>query len=143
MKGVASAIVTAELLALRALLPRWLACEPLDALLAKLSLPRVPFARAELDRLARAVRRAEAVLDRTTNLPGTCLYRALARYAVLRSAGHAPTFLMGLPREGSGAAGHAWIEVDGATFAEPDDVSRFKVTFRYPPLGNGGTVEAR
>jgi hypothetical protein len=83
------------------------------------------------------------LLDRATNFPGTCLYRALARYAVLRSAGHAPTFLMGLPRSGEGAAGHAWIEIGGAPFAETDDVSRFKVTFRYPSPGNNGTVGNR
>ena len=133
MRGLASALATAEILTLRALLPRWFAREPLDALLDRLSLSRIPGARSDLRRLARDVSRAEALVERTTKLPRTCLYRALSRYAVLRAAGHLPTFYMGLPRSGGGEAGHAWVEVNGAAFAEHDDVSRFKVTYRYPP----------
>jgi hypothetical protein len=143
MRVLASALVTAEILTLRALLPRWFARDPLDVLLRRLSLPRLPGARADLRRLARTVARAEGLVERTTPLPTTCLYRALARYAALRSAGHEPTFVMGLPRSGAGAAGHAWVEVDGAAFAEFDDVSRFKVTFRYPPVRNGEMVASR
>lgn len=142
MRGLADAMAAIEIVALRALLPRWFARQPLDVLLARLSTPKVPGASVELGRLSRVVVRTEGLIERATELPGTCLYRALSRYAVLRSAGHAPTFLMGLPRSDCGEPGHAWIEVEGAAFAEHEDVSRFQVTFRYPPLRNGGTVGA-
>jgi hypothetical protein len=141
MRAVADAIAAIEIVTLRALLPRWFARQPLDTLLVRLSAPRVPGAAVELDRLARVVVRTEGLLERATELPSTCLYRALSRYAVLRSAGYSPRFFMGLPRSGLGQPGHAWIEVEGAAFAEHEDVSRFQVTFRYPPLRNGGTVD--
>jgi hypothetical protein len=133
MKGISSALATAEIVALRALLPRWFARGSLDTLLERLSAVKVPGAGSDLSRLARDVARAEALVERVTKLPRTCLYRALSRYAVLCAAGYAPTFLMGLPRSGEAEAGHAWVEVAGSVFAEREDVSRFKVTYRYPP----------
>jgi hypothetical protein len=140
MRVLSSALATAEIVALRAFLPRWFARQPLDALLERLSASPLPGARSDLRRLVRDVARAEALVERVTALPRTCLYRALARYAVLCAAGHSPTFFMGLPRSGEDSAGHAWVEVGGAAFAELEDVSRFKVTFRYPPPPNGGTL---
>jgi hypothetical protein len=133
MRGISSALATAEIIALRALLPRWFARGSLDSLLERLSAAKVPGAGSDLVRLARDVSRAEALVERLTKLPRTCLYRALSRYAVLRAAGYAPTFFMGLPRSGGAEPGHAWVEVGGSAFAEREVVSRFKVTYRYPP----------
>jgi hypothetical protein len=143
MRLLASALATAEIVTLRALLPRWFARQPLDALLERLSASPIPGAKSDLRRLVRDVHRAEALVERVTRLPRTCLYRALSRYAVLRTAGHAPTFCMGLPRSGEDSPGHAWIEVGGAAFAELEDTSRFKVTYRYPSAPNGGTLGER
>ena len=73
---------------------------------------------------------------------GTCLYRALARYAVLRRTGMNATFVMGIGPQGVHDDGHAWVEVGGQPFEEPADVSRFAVTFRYPPASTAGKTES-
>ena len=66
----------------------------------------------------------------------TCLYRALARYAVLRRTGLDATFVMGVGPRGVHDEGHAWVEVEGEPFVEPTDVSKYAVTFRYPPVSD-------
>ena len=86
MRGISSALATAEIIALRALLPRWFARGSLDSLLERLSAGKVPGAGSDLVRLARDVSRAEALIERVTKLPRTCLYRALSRYANLIAA---------------------------------------------------------
>lgn len=74
--------------------------------------------------------------------PGaTCLYRALARYAVLRRTGMQVTFVMGIGPRGVDDDGHAWVEVEGAPFEEPHDVRQYLVTFRYPPSPVAGARE--
>ena len=40
---------------------------------------------------------------------------------------------MGLGPRGVHDDGHAWVELEGKPFEEPTDVSRYAVTFRYPP----------
>ena len=73
----------------------------------------------------------EGVSRRCAIGPDTCLYRALARYALLRESGYAPRFVMGVD-EDDVASGHAWLELDGAPFLEPGS-PRFCRTFEHPP----------
>lgn len=93
------------------------------------------------DRPRRPLERWIDAADRVTNLvpfvPRTCLYRSLARYAVLRRAGVDAAFVMGVRAAKADSTdppdleGHAWIEVDGAPL---DPLARdFVVTLRYPP----------
>src|SRR5438093_10038188 len=49
-----------------------------------------------------------------------CLERSLAMYHVLSRAGATPALVLGTRRDGAALAGHAWIELDGNPFAEPD-----------------------
>jgi len=72
---------------------------------------------------------AQRIVAHLRGVPDTCLYRSLARYAILRRAGHPVRFVMALdPKK---AAGHAWIELDGAPLGEEIDPS-LTVTFTYP-----------
>ena len=125
----------AELVALRLALPSRVARKPLDALLAELTPSFAPsgIAVQAASSLRRDVLRVESALRHVPWLANTCLYRALARYAMLRGAGMDATFVMGLGPQGVHDDGHAWVEVAGKPFEEADDVSRFPVTFRYPP----------
>jgi hypothetical protein len=140
---VARARRVVELVALRLSLPSRLSAEPLDALLASLtpSPARSPIGLRAASCLKRDVLRAEAAIRRVPWLASTCLYRSLARYAVLRRSGMDATFVMGLGPDGVDDDGHAWIEIAGKPFEETDDVSRFAVTFRYPPATNFATAE--
>ena len=62
----------------------------------------------------------------------TCLHRALTRFVMLRRRGWSPTFVVGV-REGSEPIeGHAWLELDGAPFLEPERPD-CTPTFRFPP----------
>ncbi len=126
------------LVVLRLSLPLRLAREPLDALLASLTtapalLPANPRDAASL---TRDVLNAEFAVGQLPWVARTCLYRALARYAVLRRGGLAATFVMGLGPRGIEDDGHAWVEVDGEAFEELDDVRHFCVTFRYPTVSD-------
>src|SRR4051794_24320859 len=76
----------------------------LGSWLRRSSLPDLPLALAAhpragepipLCQVEEALRASEALLERLRVLPDTCLYRSLARYAVLRRAGHAARFVMG------------------------------------------------
>jgi hypothetical protein len=77
--------------------------------------------------------------SRARVLPDTCLYRAAARYVVLRAVGVAPRLVVGAASDGAveaGLIGHAWVEVDGAPYLEPDDPrARFRTTWSHPDLG--------
>lgn len=87
---------------------------------------RAPRALAE-----EAAATSERIATRLRVLPDTCLYRALARYAVLRRAGHPARFVMGLSPVAPEIVGHAWVELDGAPVGEtlePD----LTVTFSFP-----------
>ncbi|MFT3775555.1 MAG: lasso peptide biosynthesis B2 protein [Minicystis sp.] len=74
---------------------------------------------------------SEQVIERLRVVPDTCLYRALARYAVLRRAGHPARFVMGLDPRASDISGHAWVEIDGEPVGETLDPG-LTVTFQYP-----------
>jgi hypothetical protein len=78
-----------------------------------------------------ALASVEAILERVRVVPDTCLYRALARYAVLRRAGHAARFVMAVKRRAPELTGHAWIELDGEPYCETVDPD-LAVTFAYP-----------
>jgi hypothetical protein len=65
-------------------------------------------------------------------LPDTCLYRSLARYALLRRAGHPVRFVMAIDPKKPELEGHAWIELDGVPLGEEVEPG-LAVTFTYPP----------
>lgn len=70
---------------------------------------------------------------RLTRVP--CLPRALVRFRLLRRAGWAPVFKMGVRAGPDGdVAGHAWVELDGAPFAERESTD-YTVT-----LSHGGSA---
>ncbi|MFS8069582.1 MAG: lasso peptide biosynthesis B2 protein [Byssovorax sp.] len=98
----------------------------LGALTPERSLPRVPLPTVEDALLA-----AEKVVERLRVVPDTCLYRSLARYAVLRSAGHPARFVMGLSPRAPEITGHAWVELDGAPMGETVD-DDMVITYAYP-----------
>ena len=72
----------------------------------------------------------ERIARRARLDPDTCLYRALARYALLHRAGHAPRFVMGID-EHDPASGHAWVELDGAPFLERP-LPPYRRTLQHP-----------
>ena len=115
---------------LRLRLPRLLAVESLDALLAGLSGTSVAAA-ADFAGLERALDRAEAIAERLPRLPRTCLYRCLARYAVYRRHGFPAEFVMGISPQGPDEDGHAWLEFAGIPYRE-ERAAEFVVSFRYP-----------
>jgi hypothetical protein len=130
-----------ELAWLRVLMPRWFSRMPLDALLA--SQPRAGDASTGgLAAIERDVLRVEGVLTRVSFVPGGCLYRALARYALLCRRGYAASFVLGIDARGVEQPGHAWVEVGSRPFAEAEDVSRYRVTFRYPTQEKNGSLQA-
>lgn len=126
------------LVAHRALMQRRFERRSLDVLLASLTFRSSGPQGLSLSAAERSIRRAER-LSRALDLPDTCLYRALARYAVLQRVGFPAVFLMGLPRDGS-EQGHAWVEVSGRPFAESGSVADFAVTFRYPAPASSRTT---
>jgi len=131
----------AELVALRLSLPTRLARQPLDRLLARLTPPERSSARSRCSGLPLARRDlllAERGIARLPWVPNTCLFRALARYALLQRAGADAAFVMGLSAEGMNANGHAWVELEGKPFEEPGDITHYRVTFRYPSAASNG-----
>ena len=132
----------AELVALRLALPARLHRQPLDELLASLT-PAHSVRADALDwpSFRRDVLRVEHALYLLRWPWDTCLYRVLARYAVLRRNGMEATFVMAVGPGGVEDDGHAWIELDGAPFEEPKDLSRYAVTFRFAP-GKSAKSEA-
>jgi hypothetical protein len=115
--------------------PRRSLKQPLDALLASLTPTpaRVPAGARAIGVLRRDLLRTEFAVQLMPWLGSTCLYRAIARYAVLRANGLDATFVMGVNARGLKEDGHAWVEVEGEPFVEPNDVTQYAVTFRYPP----------
>jgi hypothetical protein len=135
------------LVALRLSLPARLALQPLDALLARLTPRERSSTRPARSRgyglpvLQRDLLLAERGIARLPWVSNTCLYRAMARYALLRRVGADAAFVMGLPAEEVDANGHAWVELEGVPFEEPADITQFRVTFRYPPAASSGKTE--
>lgn len=118
-RGLARSI--ARYVSLRRTIPRMLASDGLDHVLARLdeAPPRSPLSVAVL---ATAIEVGDALLHarRGHDTPhDTCLYRALARYALLSEHGAGPTFVVGIDahrvRDASDSIGHAWVEVEGET----------------------------
>lgn len=132
--------LTTELVSARVSLPVRMAREPLDLLLRRLSgtAPRpLPLG------YCRLIRQSERVIAHLPGVPNTCLYRALARYAVLQRRGVPVEFLVGLPRTPSLEPGHAWILVNGRPCEEDRELaSRMAVTFRYPPVAGATSSTA-
>lgn len=92
--------------------------------------------------LVAAIVRGERAAERIPFLPKTCLFRSLARFAVLRARGINAAFVMGLPRDGVGD-GHAWVEVAGVAVLDDEDLSSMTVTFCYPPAARTYAVGAQ
>ncbi len=86
-----------------------------------------------------AIEVAEALCARTP-AADTCLFRALARYALLRRLGLEPVLVVGV-RPGSALdapapasddeIGHAWVELAGEPFP-PERLPRLVVSYRHP-----------
>ncbi len=129
----------AELVALRLAWPRRLAGQPLDELLADLSARPISVSAIGLHRSD--LLRAERGVTRLPSVPGTCLYRALARYALLHRSGASPTFVMAVDKRGIAQSGHAWVELDGTPFEETEDVTRYAVTLRYRAGARDGNID--
>ncbi len=98
---------------LRELTPKHVEDKPLDVVLA-------------------AISTSQRIVGRLRGVPDTCLYRSLARYALLRRAGHPVRFVMALDRKAPEVVGHAWLELDGVPLGEEVDPN-MTVTFSYPP----------
>lgn len=124
--------LVAEALALRLCVGVLFRIRSLPALLdaiTKASPEREP---APLPLVEEALRVAEGVFERLRVAPDTCLYRSLARYAVLTSAGHSARFVMGVkPLLNAEITGHAWVEIHGEPAFEEVDPD-LVVTFAYP-----------
>ena len=106
--------------------------EPLDALLRSMTLANAVVPAASAASLLASIATVERWIERARVVPNTCLYRSLARFAVLRERGWRPRFVMAMPASGSGS-GHAWIELDGVAVLDDEDLSTMVVTFCYPP----------
>jgi hypothetical protein len=95
--------------------------------------------RTPLAEVERALAAAEAIVARLPLVPDSCLYRSLARYAALQSAGHPARFMIGIePKSRGDITGHAWIELDGEPYGETLDPS-LVVTYSYPPRDKPAT----
>jgi hypothetical protein len=124
----------AEAIALRLGLWPMVARRSLPELLAHLTPSRAPRRPAPRDAVDEALARAERLCERAPFIPDTCLYRSLARYALLCRAGHRARFVMGIEPQADPDAeirGHAWVELDGVPYAEEVD-GRMVVTYAYP-----------
>lgn len=84
-----------------------------------------------LPQIQKSLSATEEILARVPIAPDTCLYRALARYAILRSAGHPARFVMGIQPGRDEITGHAWVELGGEPVGEDVDPD-IVVTFAYP-----------
>jgi len=118
-------------LSLRLRLDRMLKRHSLPGLLGALTPRHSLSERVPLPTVEDALLAAERVIERLRVVPDTCLYRSLARYAVLRSAGHPARFVMGLSPSAPEITGHAWVELDGAPMGETVD-DDMVITYAYP-----------
>ena len=121
----------AQTLSLRLRLERMLRRRSLSGLLGALTPELASSRRVPLPTVEGALLAAEKVIERLGVVPDTCLYRSLARYAVLRGAGHPARFVMGLSPRAPEITGHAWVELDGAPMGETVD-DDMVITYAYP-----------
>ncbi len=75
-----------------------------------------PAAAREAARLVRAA-------ARFSPLPSSCLTRSIVLWRLLRRRGVGAEIRIGVSREASALAAHAWIEVDGEPVSDAADVS--------------------
>jgi hypothetical protein len=128
---------SAQAIALRLRLSDLLKQRSLPDLLGSLT-PDVPGSRgAPLSVALSTLSMTEGALGRLRAVPDTCLYRALARYAVLRGAGHPARFVMAVDPRREEVAGHAWVELDGEPLGEAVDPG-LVVTYSYPTPSSAG-----
>jgi len=123
-------------ISLRLGLPFWMERESLPSLLERLS--RGPLEPAPLDLVEEALSRADVLAQHAPFVPSTCLYRSLARYALLCRSGFSAAFVMGIEkktRDQGDLKGHAWVEIDGTPLGEEIDAG-LVVTYRYPGSGS-------
>ncbi len=118
----------AQLLRLRLTIPLRYRRLPLDRLLASLDSPQDS---APIPHLFQRIQSCESWIDRIPGIPRSCLFRSLARFALLRHYGQNVTFLMGLPAASPSLPGHAWIGVNQCPVEAA--TNPYLVTFRYPP----------
>jgi len=121
----------AHALTLRLRLASMLQRMSLPDLLAALT-PSAPLTTVPMDRVEQTISHTERVIACLRVVPDTCLYRSLARYAVLREAGYEAHFVMGLLPQKERIEGHAWVELDREVLFETKDPD-LVVTFTYPP----------
>ncbi len=121
----------AQTLSLRLRLDRMIQRNSMPDLLCALTPKHPSPRRIPLPTVEDALLAAEKVIEHLRVVPDTCLYRALARYAVLRSAGYPARFVMGLSPGAPEITGHAWIELDGAPMGETLD-DDLVITYAYP-----------
>jgi hypothetical protein len=134
--------LTLEALELRIRLRREVPSVPLPKILQSLT-PRVlspviltPY------QVGQVLRITEAICRRTRIVPDTCLYRALTRYALLRRAGYAAEFVMGMnPRPRDDLTAHAWVELNGVPYRETLDAAMV-VNYVYPDDRSGSERSA-
>lgn len=134
-----------DLFVLRLRLPRMMARQPLDMLLDRLGSwrPRDEDAVRERRVLDESIEVTEAVITRLRLAPDTCLYRSMARYALLRGHGVAARFFMGVTPPPDSSAGHAWVEDEAGPYREGGLDGGYVVTFRHPRAAEGESSERR
>jgi hypothetical protein len=121
----------AQAISLRLRLAAMLRRRSLPDLLGSLTPPERAGRPAPLPAVEQALAVTEGILGRIPAVPNTCLYRSLARYAVLREAGYPARFVMAVDPAEDDIAGHAWVELDGAPRGEAVDPG-LVVTYSYP-----------
>jgi hypothetical protein len=105
--------------------------QSLDVLLAQLESwnPRVRTTRRTLED---SITVTEALVTRLRLAPDTCLYRSMARYALLRGHGVRATFCMGVNPPPYSSTGHAWVEDEDGPYRERIDDGQYVVTLWRP-----------
>lgn len=119
---------------LRLSLPVLLRLWSLDRLVMRLARRRSP---APLAEVSAALTTAERWVSASRVVPDTCLYRALARFALFARHGHAAAFVVAVVNADPETA-HAWVELDGAPWGEELDRA-YTVIIRWPPQGSSET----
>lgn len=61
-----------------------------------------------------------------------CLTRSLVLYRLLREQGDGAEVVIGLPREATGHAAHAWVELDARVVGPPPGRNGHEPIARYP-----------
>ncbi len=106
---------------------------PLDQLLATLD-PRGPVPAERPDTAIEIAEMARFLLYRTPlPLHNTCMVRSLTLYHCLRAEGAPASVVFGVKPGKEIREGHAWLELRGEPYLEPDARRRgFSPIFRYP-----------